>query len=67
MNTSLIAMNSYYTALQNWTAFFPNKHTLENQHEMFPGEFQIHLMAPLVSLFWLTKTHQLMLQPILNC
>lgn len=62
MNTSLIVMNSYYIALQNWTAFFPNKHTLENQQEMFPGEFQIHPIALLV-----VKTHKSMLQPTLNC
>lgn len=66
MNTSLIVMNSYSTALQKWTAFFPSKHTPENQQEMFPGESQTHLMALLVSLFWPTKTLQLMLQPILN-
>lgn len=50
-------MNSYNIALQNWTAFFPNKHTLENQHEMFPGEFQIHLMALLVLICFGSLRH----------
>lgn len=58
-------MNSYYIALQNWTAFFPNKHTLESQHEMFPGEFQIHLMA-LLALVCFGSLRHTMLQPILN-
>lgn len=41
INTLLVVINSYYSAVQNWTAFFPNTEVHKKKYKLVPGEFQI--------------------------